>query len=162
MSEALEIVEDAVPQRRRRVGLADLNLHWSWLAPRLTARYRHLDETQIRRVLVGAMADNDALFMCDDRSIGLTMICRKPLEAEQAHEIFVLGRDPVGEDDLGCEAAEWLYDEIGRWARQMRVSEVVFDYFSDVNHWASRKRMGGHTAARSARVCQLDHGDDLM
>ena len=125
----------------RRVSLADIDDLQSWLIPRLMRVYANRDFRTLKSFLTQLLTSNEALFVRNDRAIGLAMTQSRALRPTRVSEMFCFalghpGRDAVPDEeaDSNAEAARFaatLYPAMIAWARGQGLTEVVVLECSD-------------------------------
>ena len=131
------IKEHSLPVAWSRVGLMELNRHWPWLVERLKGRYPLAAERELRAHLMGQIADNDALFICNEAAIALFVVIRRPLQYPRVEEQFCIAVTAEQAD-----FAEALYGPVGTWVRRLGIRDVDFLLFSDATAFVAAREAG--------------------
>ena len=148
------IEEHSRPLGWRRVGLMELNQHWSWLVVRLKDRYPLAAERELRSHLMSHITDNDAFFICNDAAMWLFTVITRPLQYPRVEEQFCIAVTPEQAD-----YAEALYEPVGVWVRRLGIRDLEYMCFSDATAFVARREAKAleHRARKVSIMVMEDH-----
>jgi hypothetical protein len=138
MPATAEKLELPQPNTVRRFALPDLSTHGTWLLPRLTTAFPHLNDRMVLGWIRNLLYDNSNLFLYQDHSVALFQLTSVFSLAPKPE---IIERFVFCQDGFQKEGANF-YEEVGRWAKSQGVERVRVEELSDVPHDLIKDKIG--------------------
>ena len=138
MPAAAQTLEQPMQSTLRRFALPDLSQHGTWLLPRLTQAFPHLNDRAILGWIRTLLYDNANLFLYQDHSVALF----------QLTNIYSLAPKPeIIERFVFCQEGFQkeggaFYAEVKQWAKSQGVEKIWVEEQSDVPAEVIKENIG--------------------
>ena len=130
--------EPTIQATLRRFALPDLSTHGTWLLPRLTPSFPHLNDRFILGWIRNLLYDNANLFLYQDHSVALFQLTSVYSLAPKPE---IIERFVFCQDGFQTEGGAF-YAEVARWAKPQGIEKIWVEEMSDVPHEVIKENIG--------------------